>query len=315
MMLKGKPNITAEEYLQCVERMKETALRDMDLFRENEHKTNGSEGTSVLGIRLRYRDDEDCLYVDSSVEYRLFSGLNPYLMEYIRDESEQIFGDRELFEESVEKKFYWSITKFIQIQEKIYEQYEVLLSLAGNIIAVEGYPFNFKRLVSRLPECLDCFTEEQKFILNNMDQISSPLNVILHYQPGDILYIDANPFGKPFYAVYCAETAMTEDYFDWTIKEYGHYKREHPCLYVSEDHNGIDFTDLTGCVFSFTDYIHFPYSPLDRIKVVETCENPVLLKASRMLKENPAIFLKWRDWKESHGIGDNDELGKYIFNE
>ena len=64
---------------------------------------------------------------------------------------------------------------------------------------------------------------------------------------------------------------------------------------------------------SFTDYIHFPYSPLDQIKVVETCENLVLLKASRMLKEKPAVFLKWRDWKESHEIRDNDELGKYIY--
>ena len=95
-----------------------------------------------------------------------------------------------------------------------------------------------------------------------MEQITSPLNVLLSYQPGDILYIDANPLGKPFYTVYCAETLMTQDYFDWTIKEYGHYKREHPCLYISEDHKGIDFTDLTGYVSSFTDYIHFPYSPL-----------------------------------------------------
>lgn len=315
MMLKGKPNITVEEYLQCVKRMKETALRDMDLFPENEHRMNGSEGASVLGIRLKYRDDEDCLYVDSSVEYRLFSRLNPYLMEYIRDEAEQIFRDSDLFEDSVENKFYWSISKYIQIQERLYEQYRCYFSLPGNIIGVEGHAVELERLVHRFPGCLDCFSEKQKFILDNVEQITSPLNVILPYHPGDIIYIDANPFGKPFYAVYCAETTMPEDYFDWTIKEYGHYKREHPCLYVSEDHNGIDFTDLTGYVSSFTDYIHFPYSPLDQIKVVETCENTILFRASKMLKEKPAIFLKWRDWKESHGIGDNDELEKYIFNE
>ena len=313
MMLKGKPNIPREEYLQLVEQLKKAALRDMDLFPENEHRANDCKGNSVLGVKLEYRDDEDCLYADSSVEYQLFSRLHPYLLKYIKDKSVQISKDSDLFEESVENKFYWSITKFIPIQEKIYKQYEVLLSLSGNIIGVEGYPLDFERLAYHLPECLDCFSEEQKFILNNMDQILSPLNVILPYQPGDILYIDANPFGKPFYTVYCAETSMTQDYFDWTIKEYGHYKREHPCLYISEDHKGIDFTDLTGYVSSFTDYIHFPYSPLDRIKVVETCENPVLLKASRMLKENPAVFLKWRDWKESHGI--RDRLENFLTNE
>ena len=305
MMLKGKPNITREEYLQLVEQLKKAALRDMDLFPENEHRANDCKGNSVLGVKLEYRDDEDCLYADSSVEYQLFSRLHPYLLKYIKDKSVQISKDSDLFEESVENKFYWSITKFIPIQEKIYKQYEVLLSLSGNIIGVEGYPLDFERLAYHLPECLDCFSEEQKFILNNMDQILSPLNVILPYQPGDILYIDANPFGKPFYAVYCAETAMTRDYFDWTKREYGHYKRENPCLYISEDHNGLDFTNLTGYVSSFTDYIRFPYAPLDRIKVVDTCENPYLLKASRMLKEDPSIFWKWQDWKESHGIGNN----------
>lgn len=315
MMLKGKSNITTKDYLKLVRQVKEAALSDMDSFPENEGVINGYVGNSVLGVKLKYRDDEDCLYADSSFEYQLFSRLHPYLMEYIRDGAEQIIGDTDLFKDSVENKFYWIISKFIQIQNKLYEQYRVLLSLSGNIIGVEGDTVEFNRLIYRFPECLDCFSEKQKFILDNMEQITSPLNVLLSYQPGDILYIDANPLGKPFYTVYCAETSMTQDYFDWTIKEYGHYKREHPCLYVSEDHKGIDFTDLTGYVSSFTDYIHFPYSPLDRIKVVETCENPVLLKASRMLKENPAVFLKWRDWKESHGIGNNDKLGKYILND
>ena len=313
MMLRGQPNITTEEYLQLVKQLKKAALRDMESFPENEYIINGHGKNSLLGVKLKYRDDEDCLYADSSFEYQLFSRFSPYLMNYIRDGAEQIFGDADLFEEPVTNKFYWSISKFIQIQGRLYEQYRMLLSLTGNIIGVEGNVVEFERLAYRLPECLKCFSEEQKFILDNIGQISSPLNVLLSYQPGDILYIDANPFGKPFYVVYCAETAMTQNYFEWTMKEYGHYKREHPCLYVSEDHNGIDFINLTGYVSSFTDYIHFPYSPLDQIKVVETCENLVLLKASRMLKEKPAVFLKWRDWKESHEIRDNDELGKYIY--
>ena len=39
--------------------------------------------------------------------------------------------------------------------------------------------------------------------------------------------------------------------------------------------------------------------PLDRIKVVDTCCDLALLKAAEMLKENPAIFWKWLDWRET----------------
>ena len=100
------------------------------------------------------------------------------------------------------------------------------------------------------------------------------------------------------------------DHFEWTKKEYGFYKREHPCLYISEDHNGLDLTDLAGW---FTDYIPFPYAPLDRIRVVDTCENQDLLKASKRLKENPNVFWKWRDQKWSGAIQeDNGELEEYM---
>ena len=121
------------------------------------------------------------------------------------------------------------------------------------------------------------------------------MNVVLPYHPGDILYIDTRPFGRPLYAVYCGETMSDRDHFEWTKKEYGFYKREHPCLYISEDRKGLDITNLCGW---FTDYIPFPYAPLDRIKVVDACDDPSLLKGSAMLKEDPAVFRKWIKWKE-----------------
>ena len=147
MMLRGKSNITAKEYLQLVEQVNKAALSDMDSFPENEGVINGYGGNSVLGVKLKYRDDEDCLYADCSFEYQLFSKLHPYLMDYIRDGAEQIIGDSDLFKDSVENKFYWSISKFIQIQNKLYEQYRVLLSLSGNIIGVEGDTVEFNRLI------------------------------------------------------------------------------------------------------------------------------------------------------------------------
>ena len=297
-------NITLEEYLLLLERMKQAALRDMDTFPEKEMISDGVQRFSFLGVRLRYRDDGDCLYADcSAMGFRPFTRLHPYLREYLEEESESILEDQDLFEEPVENKFYWEVTKYICLGDRIYEQYEVTFSLKENLLSVRGYPYHFARGASAYPEYMKCFTEEQKFILKYAEQADRPMNVVLPYQPGDILYVDANPFGRPFYAVYCAETVFDREHFEWTRKEYGYYRREHPCLYISEDHKGLDITDLSGW---FTDYIPFPYAPLDRIRVADTCDNPCLLRASRMLKENPAVFRKWQEWKEAgYPAGEN----------
>lgn len=168
-------------------------------------------------------------------------------------------------------------------------------SLRLELLGVEAYPYEFEYRSFQDSKYVEYFTEEQKFILGHAGQLKEPVNVILPYHPGDILYVDANPFGKPFYAVYCAETISDREHFEWTKKEYGFYKREHPCLYISEDRQGPDITNLCGW---FTDYIPFPYAPLDRIKVVDACDDPSLLKGSAMLKEDPAVFRKWIKWKE-----------------
>lgn len=304
-------NISLEEYLTLLERMKQAAFCDMNNFLEKEERSRNEHMFSFLGVRFRYRDDEDCLYADcSSMGYQLFTKLHPYLWKYLKEESERLLEDQDLFEESVENKFYWEITKYIQLNERIYEQYEVTFSLKQEMLSVRGYPYEFERILFRRQECLKYFTEEQKFILNYARQADTPLNVVLPYHLGDILYIDANPFGRPFYVVYCGETMSDRDHFEWTKREYGFYKREHPCLYISEDHKGLDFTNLTGL---FTDYVPFPYAPLDRLRVVDTCEDQYLLKASKMLKENPDVFWKWRDLKWSGALTeDNGGLEKYI---
>ena len=47
--------------------------------------------------------------------------------------------------------------------------------------------------------------------------------------------------------------------------------------------------------------------------MVDTCEDQYLLKASKRLKENPAVFWKWRDQKWSGAIQeDNGELEEYM---
>ena len=300
-------NISLEEYLTLLEQMKQAAFCDMDNFPKKEERSGDEHIFSFLGVRFRYRDDEDCLYADcSSMGYQPFTRLHPYLWKYLKEESERFLADQDLFEEPMEDKFYWEVTKYIQLDDRIFEQYEVTFSLKQEMLSVRGYPYEFERRKFRHPEYLKYFTEEQKFILKYARQAETPLNVVLPYHPGDILYIDARPFGIPFHVVYCNETMSDRDHFEWTKEEYGFYKREHPCLYVSEDHKGLDLTDLTGW---FTDYIPFPYAPLDRIRVVDTCEDQNLLKASKRLKENPDVFWKWCDLKWSGAIKKDNGKG------
>lgn len=305
MLLKGIPNITLDEYIKIFEQVKSAALKDMEILSKEEQKSE-EICQAILGLKLCYRDDEDCLYADSYMNYQLFIKFYPYLWEYITEESKSILDDNDMFDEPMKDKFYWEIIRYIQIHDKMYEQYTMHFSLQGDLISVRGNTLNFgsdrcclSKEEKYLRDEYENFSDEQKFILSHADQLQSPLNVILPYEPGDILYIDTNPFGKPFYVVYCTETVMGSDYFEWTLGEYGHNKREHPCLYMSEDHEGMCLTELTGYQCSLSD-VYFPYTPLDKIQVVDTCENPDLLKASRMLKENPDIFWKWFDLCEKH---------------
>ena len=78
-------NITLEEYLTLLEQMKQAALCDMDLFSEKEKYTGDIQPGSFLGIKLRYRDDEDCLYADcSSLGPQPFTRLHPYLWRFMK---------------------------------------------------------------------------------------------------------------------------------------------------------------------------------------------------------------------------------------
>lgn len=73
-------NITLEEYLILLAQMKQAALSDMDSFPEKEKYMGDIQPGSFLGVRLRHRDDEDCLYADcSSSGSRPFTRLRPYL--------------------------------------------------------------------------------------------------------------------------------------------------------------------------------------------------------------------------------------------
>lgn len=104
-VFKKLQNITLEEYLILLAQMKQAALSDMDSFPEKEKYMGDIQPGSFLGVRLRYRDDEDCLYADcSSSGSRPFTRLRPYLCRFMEEESEEFLNDQD-FDEPAETNF------------------------------------------------------------------------------------------------------------------------------------------------------------------------------------------------------------------
>lgn len=292
-------NITLEQYIEIVEDTKSAVIYDMDSFDLFELHNPEKPVFSALGVKLCCRDDEDAPWVIGYDNYELFLRFNPNLMKYIREQSKYLLEDDESGKESAKDKLYWEVTKYTKVNSVMCRMYDAYFSLGCELLGVswhcwlepsqEKFVPNFRRF-QRNPEEYIKMSDAQLFLYGSAEQLKFPLNVELPYQPGDILHIDARPFGKPFYAVYGAETDGNKDYFEWTFREYGYYKRNHPCLFISEDSNGLGFTELTDNLLAD---IFFPYVPLDRIKVVESCDNPLLMKARALLKEDPNTFHTW----------------------
>lgn len=294
-----KGNIILEQYIEIVENAKSAALFDMDSFDIYELHNPDKPIFSALGVKLRCRDDEDCSWVFGYDSYELFLRFNPNLLKYIREQSKSLLEDDESSRESTKDKLYWEVTKYIKVSNTMCKMYYAYFSLECELLGVywscqlepsqKGLFPDFHRF-QRSPEKYITLSDAQLFLRDSAKQLKFPLNVELPYQPGDILSIDARPFGKPFYAVYCAETDGDKNYFEWMLREYGYYKRRHCCLYISDDGNRLDLGELTDSLFAD---ISFPHAPLDRIKVVESCDNPLLMKTSSLLKETPDIFHGW----------------------
>ncbi len=306
-----KNNITLEQYIEIVEKAKSAALYDMDSFDIFELHDPDKPVFSALGVKLCCRDDEDCFWVIEYDNYQLFLRFKPDLMNYIRKESKSLLEDDEPSGESAKDRLYWEVTKYTKIGDNMCRMYEAYFSLNCELLGVSNCCNYYSDILYNRKYDIR-LSDAQYFLIDSAQQLNDPLNVELPYQPGDILYIDARPFGKPLYAVYCAETDGDRNYFEWTLQEYGYYKRSHICLYMSEDCNGSQFDNLADCMF--TDYIAFPYASLDRVKVVNTCDNPIFLKASKMLKTNPNVFYHWREIEQAH-IHEEGGLEQWIFND
>lgn len=310
-----KDNITLEQYKEIVENAKATALSDLNSSDALELQDSEEPAFSALTVKLRCRDDEDSSWVIGYDIHTLFLRFEPDLMEYIREESTDLLENDEPDKESARDRLYWEVTKYAKIKNVMCKMYDAYFSLSCELLGVhwscrlELYDTKLYpdlRRYELYPEENIKLSDVQSFLLNSSEQLYLPLNVELPYQPGDILYIDRRPAEKPLYAVYCAETDGDEEYFEWTLSDYGFYKRVHPCLYISEDDNSLDFMQLT------TGDISYPYTQLDHIKVVEKCDDLRLMKASCLLKKAPNLYRTWLTTLEENAKKHKSESLEHI---
>lgn len=276
--------ISLKEHLELMEKNKSIALMDMDTFFEEETCIDENQPRSIMTAHLKYRNpgDEEKLLID---QFHLSPSvkLNQDLLEKIELYSNRLFRLYDNYAEPLENMVYWEVIKWIYFNKSYSLHYRAYFSLRMELLSVEADTLTFDILNNI--GCLNRLTERQISMNENTKQIfcDNAHGVILPYKPGDILYIDGNPFERPFYAVYCSEFVINED---------GEKKRYHGCLYNEYE---LRLTDLTG--FGYFRDFEFPYPPLDRIKVVEDCNDLLLKKASKLLKEVPTCCEGWRTGK------------------
>lgn len=276
--------ISLKEHLELMEKNKSIALMDMDTFFEEETRMDENQPRSIMTAHLKYRNpgDEEKLLID---QFHLSPSvkLNQDLLEEMEVYSNRLFRLYDNYAEPLENMVYWEVIKWIYINKSYSLHYRAYFSLRMELLSVEADTLTFDILNNI--GCLNRLTERQISMNENTKQIfcDNAHGVILPYKPGDILYIDGNPFERPFYAVYCSEFVINED---------GEKKRYHGCLYNEYE---LRLTDLTG--FGYFRDFEFPYPPLDRIKVVEDCNDLLLKKASKLLKEDSTCCEGWRTGK------------------
>lgn len=269
-----KTNLTLEEYKEELEEIKKFVSEELREAADDE----------VFGVIPEFRDDVDL--VNNGVWQRVFKSYRDVL-NYIEREIHTFDDEDE--EEPFENRVWWSVSRYKLIKDRYKEIMRLDISLHGEIIGIYLDYYYGKYSPGERGQQL----ETDNYLLGY------PRNVILPYKRGDILKINALPFAKPFYAVYGGEGEKGErlEYLkdDQPFHKFCFY---HNCLYISEDRNGLDIDDLADS--TFTDFAHLTNPALARCEKVSDCPDPLLVRASQLLKEEPDLWYKWIDIKYQH---------------
>ena len=234
---------------------------------------------TILKARIWCRDDEDqfdlyCLYDFGPYMDMLFRRFKPDVTEWIREQCECLkerFMEKErtgvdiretnryayrletYSEEEIYRKFYISVTKYVEINGRMTILYSADFSLKGEVIAIDdptGYYTGFQYEGYEL-------SKSEKIISDNLSLFFRGIAGVFSeelYQKGDILYVDGSPYESPFYAV------------DWTrCLQYDLAPRSYPKREIE---------------LRYRDAIPLCY----KVRIVEECRYKCLTEASRLIK-------------------------------
>lgn len=261
--------LTLEQYKNEIDDIKKISF---EIFKK-------SETNCVYEVVLNFRDDSDLIAF--GVCSRIFKNF-PSLEKYIINELKYLAD-----EEDISNRAYWSATKFILCQGEYQEDINCCFSVNMELISVNLNAVCNNNFWKGIQSLTALELKKHNYLLTR------PKNIDVPYKIGDILKINATPFAKEFYVVYGGEGFKNERLEGLNKKWDSHY---HWCIYESEDRNGLWIDDLSN--YSFTDYVHFEYSPLNISENSDYCPNEKLIKVSTLLKSNPDLWYKWIKIKE-----------------
>lgn len=250
-MCRHRGIMTLEEYKRKIGDIKELAMQELEYDKDDE----------VFGVVPEFRDDYDL--VSNGIMHKVFKRFDS-VRRYIIEESSLMENDND-DEEPMLERAYWEVTRyrFSEGEYRMYARY--CFSLKFELLALRYITWDGAEFLH---------DEEQ---LCHQYLLTSPKNVSLPYKTGDILKLNALPFGKDFYAVYGGESGKEK------CDSYYQY-----CIYESEDRNGLWIGDISDS--NFFDCVYFENSPLDRCELAERCPDEKLVKVSEILKNNPKIW-------------------------
>ena len=258
-----------DEYRQEVKDIYELSLGRFKTSQEDE----------IYEAILEFRDDEDLIgWGIWNKVFKSFDSVKKYILK------ERKFMDDD-DEEPMVNRAYWEVTKY-KLNKGEYEELMICcFSIDMQLLSVD-----FGLYIR------DFFQDDKTYdeISNHDYLLKDPKNIELPYQTGDILKVNAMPFGKDFYVVYGGESSKGE-YEQGIVEKFDNFY--HWCIYESEDSHGLWIDDISNSCF--TDYVHFENCPLICCKQVESCPDDKIMKVSRMLKDNPELWYELVSYKET----------------
>lgn len=270
-----------EEYQKRVKQVREAVIEDMNA---------SNPDITVLKARLSCRDEEDrfdlaCFEDFSPYMEGLYKRFNPDIRNKIQQDYEGLkrwksscncanelkkYRDEVYSAEQICKKYYVSVTKYVEIKGELTILYSADFSMKGEVISVDDPTghyrgFDYSNRGYSLSDAEKVISENLSLFwyFYDFNEISD-----LPYTKGDILYIDGSPYERPFYGVCNGDKFLY--IFDMehvkTIEKYQLPKCEYPFPRIFLDY-----------------YQNIP--PYYQVRVLDSCDYKCLMEASRLIKK------------------------------